>query len=362
MADRDEQTILRCVTFGVASPLDCTWEELWADLHACWAQTTSCANWLMTELAKADVVRQPGDAKLPPLPATYFYPRTSRLFGGLDTRTCASLERAVKRKYKAVRYDVVWRHAASLPSFRYPTPYPVHNQAWRPYYDAGNRPCLSLPLGRGTDHRRELRLRGGADHRRQLGLFRHFVDGVAVKSEAKVYARGGKLLVGLVGRFPGPEARERQGLLTVRTCPTSLWVVQLEDEEPRYWNHDDLRRLQISHLAYLQRIAEDSKHELRLPPGKLRHVKAARRVRCEKHARRVRTALHQLSAQLVGFAQRRQVAVVAYDDTDKSWLDKLPWAQLKLDVRYKLQGLGIDFWEGLPDPEPVEGGGERSGA
>src|SRR5579885_1168411 len=130
-------SIVRCTTLSVASPVEGSWEALWRDLHACWAQTTAASNWLMTELAKADHQRLPGDAKLPPMPATYFYPKLTQLFPDLDTRTCASLERAVKRKYKAVLYQVLWQHAASLPTYRYPTPYPVHNQAWRPSWDQG---------------------------------------------------------------------------------------------------------------------------------------------------------------------------------------------------------------------------------
>jgi hypothetical protein len=304
----------------------------------------------MTELAKADHQRLPGDAKLPPMPATYFYPKLTQLFPDLDTRTCASLERAVKRKYKAVLYQVLWQHAASLPTYRYPTPYPVHNQAWRPSWDQGNRPLVSLPLGRGAEKRWQLRLKGGPNFARQVALFRQFVEGAALKSEAKIYRRGNALLVGLVGRFPPPLLSERTRLMRVLTSSTCLWVVEIEGQEPRYWNHDDLRRLCISHRAYLQRIAEDSKYELRLPPGKLRHIREKRQERCQKHQRRIHTSLHQLTAQLVGLAERQKVARVIYTDHDKSWLPLFPWSELRRLLAYKLQGLGITFGGGDEDP------------
>ena len=45
-----KQYILRAITMPVASPLDCTWDELRKALRTMWAQATAASNWMMTEM------------------------------------------------------------------------------------------------------------------------------------------------------------------------------------------------------------------------------------------------------------------------------------------------------------------------
>jgi hypothetical protein len=336
----DDFTI-RCITIPVAAPVEGTWQDLWADLHKCWADTTAMSNWMMTELAKADHCRKPGETKLPKMEPTYFYPHASKLFPNLDTRTCTSIERTVKAKYRKMRYDVIWRHAASLPTFRYPVPYPMHNQSWKAFFDDSGCPVVDLPLGR--KNRWQLRLKRGHEFARQLAMFRMLVSDDLKKCEAKIYQQGDHLMVGLVAWFPRPVAKERTHTMLVRTDPAALWVAEVMGQRTRVWNRDDLVRLQEAHRVYLQRIAEDSKWERRLPPEQLRHIEQARTVRVAKHKRRLDTACHQLSAELAGLADRLGVAEVIYDDQEKGYLPKFPWFKLKTLLGYKLDGRNIVF-------------------
>jgi rubredoxin len=105
--------ILRAITMPVASPLDCSWDELRKALRTMWAQTTAASNWMMTELYARDV-RRGSEEKMPPMARVYLYPEARARFPGLPSATVASLEQSVQRKYRAVRYRVVWTAAATI--------------------------------------------------------------------------------------------------------------------------------------------------------------------------------------------------------------------------------------------------------
>ena len=337
----DRKFITRCIAFPVVGPAEGDWKALWADLRACWADATAASNWMITRFLREDYTRKPGDAKLPPFKPPYLYPETVKLFPNLDTRTCTCLERAVFRKYRKLRFEVLWTAASILRRFRYPQPYPIHNQAWHARF-INQCPCVSIPLGRGREKRVTLRLRGGPEMRRQLALFRLIVEG-AKKSEAKVYLRDNKVMIGLAIRIPRPETRQAEGVLRLRTAPDRLWVAQLPNGGERFWNHDQLRRWQAAHDAFLQRISEDSKWERRIPPDRLRGINRARETRCHKYNNRIDTALHQLANEVTDLAFRLGLAGVEYDDAIKTYVAHLPWAKLVGYLQYKAEARGLSF-------------------
>jgi hypothetical protein len=67
-----------------------------------------------------------------------------------------------------VRYRVVWTAAASLPTHRYPTPFPVPNQGWHATIEA-DQAVVGVRIG---DARYRLRLKRGPQFRRQMEAFR----------------------------------------------------------------------------------------------------------------------------------------------------------------------------------------------
>src|ERR1035438_1774997 len=148
--------ILRAITMPVSSTLDCSWDELRKALRTMWAQTTAASNWMMTELYARDV-RRGSEEKMPPMARVYLYPESRERFPGLLSATVASLENSVQRKYRAVRYPVVWTAAASLPTHRYPTPFPVPNRGWHATIEA-DQAIVSVRIG---DARYRLRLKRG---------------------------------------------------------------------------------------------------------------------------------------------------------------------------------------------------------
>jgi hypothetical protein len=180
-----QRYLLRAVSMPVAAPIDLSWKELRDRLKPLWQETTRACNWMVTELYARDVHRKPEDTTLRPMPKIYLYPAARLLFPALPSQTVSSLERAVGRKYRARRLEVIWRAGKSLPNYRYPTPLPFHNQSWNARLDDGNRPIVSVRLG---DGRVELRLKGGPQFRRQLASFRQIVDGEAEPGELAIYS------------------------------------------------------------------------------------------------------------------------------------------------------------------------------
>src|ERR1035441_6419496 len=71
--------ILRAITMPVASPLDCSWEELRKALRTMWAQTTAASNWIMTELYARDM-RRGSEEKMPPMARVCLYPQARARF------------------------------------------------------------------------------------------------------------------------------------------------------------------------------------------------------------------------------------------------------------------------------------------
>ena len=77
-----ERFVLRAVALPVSGPVDGSWAELRDALHTAFAETTRCANWLVTELYARDAKREPADARLRAMPRVYLYPEARQLFPG----------------------------------------------------------------------------------------------------------------------------------------------------------------------------------------------------------------------------------------------------------------------------------------
>jgi hypothetical protein len=232
---------------------------------------------------------------------------------------------------------VIWTAKAALPSFRYPTPYPIPNQGWTVSLEDG-RPIVSFRLG---DNRVRLRLKSGNQLRRQLVQIRQIISGDAVKGEAAVYERGGVLMVKLVAWLPRPATNQGTGTLTLRTgTDCLLMAVNIKDDALWRYNGDHLRRWTAEHRRMLQRWSDDSKYENRPIPSFADRRKAA----VAKYRRRMDSATHEISAQLAGYATRRHFAAVYFDERDHSYLGEgFPWFRLREMMKEKLDARGIMF-------------------
>jgi len=339
--------ILRAITMPVSAPLDCSWDELRKALRTMWAQTTAASNWMMTELYARDV-RPGSEAKMPPMTPVYLYPEARARFPGLPSQTVASLEHSVQRKYRTVRHRVVWTATASLPTHRYPIPFPLPSQGWTASVEA-DQAIVSMRIG---DARYRLRLKRGPQFRRQMAAFRQIVEGEAVAGELAVYDRDG-VMVKIAAWLQRKEDKGAQAdVLTVRTGKDSLLVaVNAKDLALWRYNGDHLRRWAGEHRTRLQRWSEDQKYEQR-PVAAFAH---RRQAAVRKFRDRINSATHEIAAQLAGYASRRHFARVRYDDSDHSYMgDGFPWHRLRSLIAEKLDARGIALEaEAQPGPEPL---------
>jgi hypothetical protein len=335
-----ERYILRAVALPIVSPLgDLTWKDIDTGLHKMWAATTGCANWMLAELWGGDVRRdRSSPAKMPSFERRYLYPAARARFPELPSQTVSSLEQAITAKYRAVRYDIIWRCSAALPTYRYPTPFPIHNQSWKVYLDKDDRIVLSF---RVEDRRLEVRLKGGPQFRRQRRAVEQMVNGLAVRGECAIYKRGTATMAKMVAWLPRPEpGPEKTGTLIVRAQKDALVTAfNAKDEKLWTWNADHVVRWAAQHARQLKRWSEDQKAENRPVPDFAERRAAATR----KYRDRMESACHQASAYLAGYAARRRFETVHYDDTEKSFCTEFPWARLRTMLAQKLDAQRIQF-------------------
>lgn len=332
--------MLRAVVLPVAGPADGTWDDLRADLHACWSDATRLANWATLELARADVVRTTDMDRLPAMPRVYLYPGARELVPEMDTGSVVALLQQVERRYRAARYDVIWRNARALPTYRYPAPYPVHNRRWSVALDQQGVPLVRVPLRSRTWTLRLRRKNRG----RQLAAIRRLVDGEAHQGELAIYQRG-DVMCKLVLWLPRPAraAQPKAGTLYVRTAADSFLVYHVDDGEPRYLHADDIRRVCAAHRRRLQRLADDLKAEKRRPRSERRGIERRRQEWARRYRNRMDSWTHEVTAMLAGYAVRQRVARVVYDDSARAYLPDAPYHQIRERLRYKLAAHGIEL-------------------
>ena len=335
--------ILRAIAIPVANPLDADWEEVWQACRVSWALTTNASNWMMRELAKKDASRL-GSERLPNMPTVSLYSEATKAFPDLPPQTVIALEHAVQLKYRAKRLDM-WKSATSLPTFRYPVPFPVYNQSWHGTLEDG-LPIVSVRIGNADrpngKGRFTMRLRGGHQFRRQIERFREIARGEAQQGEMAIYTKGTTLMVKMVAWFPKHEAVEKktENLLYVRTLPDALLVaVNAKDETLWKYNGDQVRRWSVEHSRLIQRLAEDSKAEQRPIPTFSKRREAA----VIKYRDRMQNTCHEISASLVSYTRNRHFAGIRYDDKDKTFCETFPYFRLKQMLEWKLGEKDLTF-------------------
>jgi hypothetical protein len=373
---RDERYLRRAVALPVAAVVGAVgeekfgWKEFEALLKPAWQQSTALSNWAVTELRARDVQRRPGETgPMPPMKAVYLYPDAVRQFPGMASQSLNSVLHAVERRWRKQRYFVSWKRDQSLPSYKYPTPYPVHNDGWTSSWGPGpdRVPHVSFRLG---GKRVTLRLRSNASLKRQLKGFAILNDNHHLAGELSVYrvkahpgdrrqagtqaGKGGgptthwRIMVKIAGWLPRQGRRtDLKGSMYLKLEPDRFWTASVSGrEEPWHINADHVKRWVDNHRVFLQRVADDTKHELRMPRRNKKQLLAHVRERCTKYKRRINTFLDTITKMLAGLAERQGVALVEYDNVPKGYFegekgDKFPYYQLTELLRRKLHERGI---------------------
>lgn len=364
---KKEKYLLRAVTFPVASVIGGEWKEFLAALRNCWARSTRLANWAMRQLVLVDNDRRPGQEKIEPMTQVNLYKLWQQHCERGDwqgaTVAANSIFQSTDRKYRKLRFKIIWTSEQSLPRFKYPVPYPVHNQGWQPDFlqvDGKIVPVVTCNL----DGRKwVIRLRGGHEMRRQLASFTKLVNGQAMKGELAIYrirgsgshrrsgeekqAGGGqsfstRIMAKMVALLPREEKEVvRTGALEVRTARNCLLVaVAPNREKPWLYHANHMRHWVKVYQWQRQNMADDSKAVYRpLGPAKL----ARYAVMANKHNNRMSTFCHQTARAVVDFAVRCRVSEIVYDNSDKRYVPEFPWAKLAGLIAEKCHAEGLVF-------------------
>lgn len=369
--------VIRAAELPVNKCLDMPWPEFCKLVHGCWAHSTALANWSVQQLAIADLVRTPGMEKPPKRGFVNLYAVAKKSYPDWGWwagayKQAGSVLREAEKRYGAMRKDIL-RFSASLPTFRYPHPYPVHNQSWEARFDDG-KPVVRVQFPGGSV---DLELRGGPEFGRQLALFRRLVEGKAKKCALAVRGHltsssnrrgtmeertpgGGdrkhwRILVKFVVKTEAAE-RTADRVLTLCTDPQALWVAELDGRRAWVLNADHVRRAclwQESHRLRLQRWAEDTKAERRSDPYRRRQFNESRERCCLKHARRMDSWVKESVSHLLRFCLRQRVGTVAYLGRDAGFMPGFPWYKLNARLVDALKAEGIEVVADVPQHEGV---------
>lgn len=369
--------VLRAVTMEVLKPLGdgIGWPELREVLKASWGQATSMTNWIMGRMFAVDHPRLPDDGRLGKFEfdGKPLYAECRQAWPDFRPTSLASLMNSLQGKYRKKRWEILWTGESSLPSARYPQPYPVHNREWKPMFvpagkDGGGDlvPAIDVPLVGG---RMLLQLRQGKDWRGQVADFRKFVSGEAVKGELAVLRKrvggngsdhgngvmerdeGGqkamhRVMVKMVGWFPREARGAVAGSLLLRKDANSLLVVCRETERGlgtvRQWHWGHLRRWAAEHRRRLQMWSDDQKAEQRRPHASF---ESRREAACRKYRNRMESAQKELAHQIAELCRRQRVATLEYDDTDCGYFgdDGWTWSAFETVLANKLNEFGVLF-------------------
>lgn len=354
-----DRFVLRAVTFPVVGPIPHDWDRLREALTRAWKQSTELANWTLTALAKADVVRTADMKKLPAMPHVYLYPEARNRVPTMASRRLAAVLRSVEQRYRQKRFEVVWRCESALSSYRYPFPYPVHNQAWKAHYGENGQVLVDVPL---DGDKYTLVLRRGDHFRRQIAAFNMIVQGKGIQGELQLYrqrasssdhrsgieareAGGGgrvqyRVMAKLTAWLPKVQtARAREGILMVRTVPDAFCVAEIAGQDaPWHFNGDHVKRWVAEHRARLHRLHEDVQNTRHTSTICCEHGRDAF---VAKHRQRITTWCHQVTSALAQIADRQNVAAVKYDDSDRRFLGDFPWSEVSRLLAIKLGERGI---------------------
>lgn len=360
---KNKMFMLRSITIPVSGPVGADWNDLREALKKCWEASTALANWTVTELARHDTPRTPDQVKISKAPNEYLYPAARKVVPDMTPTSLNSLIRTVQQTYNKKRFDVIWLRKASLPYYRYPFPYPVHNQAWKCVRGTGGEPCVELPL---AGKKFVLRLAGGFRQRRKIEAFWKIYGGLAIPGELAILGQevtksahrngttnrepgGGckvhsRVMVKLVAYFPKEESKKDvDKVMYCKTTGGAFFEYKVgSDGEPRYLYADHVKRWERQHSERNRRLAHDMKYEKRWPTEVRKKVNESQDKRSSKFHDRINTFVHEATKMIAEYAKRQRVCKVIYDDANKSFSKTFPWFQVKEKLKYKLDERGID--------------------
>lgn len=371
----EQRYSLRVVNL-VISPSDGDWASFRSTIKAAWSESQSLAQWALDECFRRDVRRTPeSPTKMPAAQKIYLYGLAKESYhrwgvwaGAYGSANC--ILRRAESKWRESRYAVLWTQSERPAIFSYPQPYVLDANQWKliPPGESDDRKqwraSIAMSGGRLIANLR----RGNKSNRwgdKWTEAIEALATGNAIQAEAAILRRkvvsddhrvaGNSSENGVKSRFdyilklvlfvPREERRDKklkEKTLYVSTQPDCLLTILDEDRE-RLWsaNYDHVRRWIVGYARRLQRLSEDAKADRR---GRRGNMLAQERERMRiKHQNRMRDVIHQLSHQVVDYAQRRRASKIEFNDTEHGYIVEFPWFALRQAIESKAKDQMIDF-------------------
>lgn len=375
---RDEY-VLRSVEMAIAEPIGESWDAIGDRLRRAWRAATAASNVATQALQREDVVRVAEHEKLPPMPKMYRYQEIRQRVPECDPSSVTAIDHAIEGRWRQHRLASLWFRSESAPSYRYPQPHPIVRKAWRMSEGKGGELYFEARImGQPTTLRlREAGKSGRHDDRYRTRMLRMVMRGDLLAGEASIIGRRRPMGGGSSHR-PGVSAaskapvsprlriavwcpreplRETSGAMLVRTGGGAMLTWRVGSGHPMTYHAAQAGRWCATHARRVQEMADDLKLEVRKPwqvrealagmPGagtRYHDMLAKLDEWSRKHRDRMDSLCHMAAAHVVGHAQRRRVAEIEYDDTDRSYIvDDFPWAKLRLLIEQKAHAKRIAF-------------------
>jgi hypothetical protein len=364
----------------VLRPADGQWKPFRELLRGAWTESRALAQWALDQCFQGDVRRTPDSPDRMPKPKPIYlyglakenYPRWSQWEGAAASANC-TLRRAEK-KWRETRRAVLWYGSDRPPIYGYPQPYILDADQWdvvAPDEDDKQewKASLALPGGRILCTLRQGKRAGRAHNRKRLDT--HVLKALAAKEAVKVEAAVIRRLVNGSDHRTGSAQSNGQGVrVTYEEClkivcyirkrarkhenAKTLWVVTqpdcllsvLDEDKDRLWNlnADYVRKWIVGYSRRLQRLSEDAKAERRRPRDKKMPLAQDRQQLKLKQDLRMKSALHELSRQVVNYVLRARATKVEYKDQEKRYIESFPWFVFRESYLVpKLKAEGIEF-------------------
>lgn len=347
----DNEYTIKAATFR-GSPLSCEWSEARPVIWEAMDGARTVANVVVRTLALRDTgpkfditaARKAAydaiRAKLPDFP----------------TGSANQILQEVQKKYLEERKDI-YHGKRSLPNFR-EVPYPFRPDRAR-LGMSGEIPTVTL--GMPGDRRMTFQLHRGKKSPRQMAIFLEAlkhpelfcqvslleVEGNASDHRAGT-KKGASLRIKIVAYVPKVGRAPRSGALILTTTNAALLTaMDAKDNRLFIYNGDHIRGWVEANRRKNQRLSFDRKLGASMPENS------------ELYERRMKTAVKQVAAHVVGYADRRRFAEICWLPTVHRYVKSFRWADLETRIGILCKERGISFVIGATKQTKGKKNGKR---
>jgi len=180
----------------------------------------------------------------------------------------------------------------------------------------------------------KVRVASGSNYRYQI---RGIMSAAGI-GDSKIWMdRKGRAIIGVSVQLDGVPLIEGKTLKVVTSTNALLQLIPERSTRPYSINADHMVKSIARKRIQQQRMRQSIK------PGKKRQVRKALARTSSKHARKMRSFVHEATARVISYAKRNGCSRIEYDDSIRSYAKSWPWFDMQEKLKYKCEDSGISF-------------------